>query len=401
MDWGERLKAAWRGEVSNADLGAMFAATAGLANLKQALSDQRLAADIEHSGYEWRALLAVGRIAAPLWLADALVSLAGAFYDAETQAHPDHSSSISPYTYDLVATLLAPVEDIIADVTAALADPGRRASLSAPLGIGPGRDLAAFAPPVPPPAPYAHGLATGARRVHTSAAAALAEAKATVAKAPAPDWLAAGFRRVDGSLQAAGARLDVVEVRLTPLVGEHGGVSAALTDVCRDLWLVVDTAVVAGQVISDPHLLPEAVAVSRSAEPPATPPSPALPPLPPLGQRTRRVALPQIAEGVPALPAAPEAPRGTPLHVVTTPSPPSRPDLPLPAIGGGPDALARPAPGAPSVDASLPAIGDAAQPPEAGSPPSSHTPRSTPSSQPGAKDAQPDDESGFRLPDIG
>ncbi|MGH2514701.1 MAG: hypothetical protein ACRDHP_03515, partial [Ktedonobacterales bacterium] len=160
MAWDARLKAAWHGEASGADLAAMFAATAGLAALKQSLADRRLEAEIEQSGHDWRAVLAVGRTAAPLWLADALVGLAGALYDAETRAHPDRptsSASVSRVTYEAVVALLAPVEDVLASVTAALADPNARATLTRPLRVGPGGDIAGDDPPGPASLTYTQG----------------------------------------------------------------------------------------------------------------------------------------------------------------------------------------------------------------------------------------------------
>jgi len=227
----------------------LFAATAGLSELRQALEDHRLAAKIEaahieHAGDHvsdgWRALLAVGQIAAPLWRADALVDLAGAFYDAEAQSHPDRPSSISPCTHDLVAALLSPVEDIIADVTAALADPQSRHDAGRPATYRARRRHRRGAPlPIPSPSPTYAGLATGARRLHTAAAADLAAAQAAVAASSPPDWLAAGLRRLDGELQATGARLDMAEVRLAAALGPGGGDYSSLASVCRDLWAIV------------------------------------------------------------------------------------------------------------------------------------------------------------------
>jgi hypothetical protein len=381
--WNARLKAAWRGEVSGADLSAMFAATARLATLQQALEDRRLAAEIDHVGHDWRAVLAVGQIAAPLWLADALVNLAQAFYDAETQSHPDRPSSVSPYTHDLVAALLAPVEDIIADVTAALADPGHLPALTAPLRVGPGGDIAEGAPPDPVLVPYARGLLAGAVRVHTSAATELMSVQAAIVRSPSPDWLAAGLRRLDGELQAAGARLDMDEARLTALVGTHSGDPAALAAIGRDLWLIVGIAITAGQMLSDPHLLPEAVAAPRhdvgAPSAPSTQPAPVVPlpaPLPPAmppPAPVDHVVLPRIDAGA------------APLR--------ERRDAPSPA--------SHPAAAPPSADLSLPSIGgDPSQPvaPDA-APPSK--PRKDASQRPESPATEADDSPSVQFPDIG
>lgn len=391
MEWGARLTVAWHGQGATADLGALFAATAGLTGLQQALEDRRLAAEIEHIGHDWRAVLAVGQLAAPLWLAGTLVSLAGAFYDAATQAqtqarsqpnshHLTHSTlpdqaeqasgsasvpvSVSPYTHDLVAALLAPLEDIIADVTAALADPAHRTALTVPLHVGPGGTVAPLALPVPLPVHYAQGLATGVRRVHTSALATLAWVQTTVARSPspAPTWLAAGLRRLDGVLQAAAARLDMAEIHLAPLVvgvgageparqrGARGGSSdsQALAAVCQDLWRIVDTVVVAGQEVADPHLLPEAFsAAPASLDIPVPnvpePPQAASRPLPSSQAQEQRMRptplpLPHIAEGAPSLHERQTA----------TPPPPATPDS---RISASSDALDAP-------EVALPTIGD-------------------------------------------
>lgn len=389
MDWGARLRAAWHGEVSNADLGAMFAATARLADLQQALADRRLAAQIEHTGHDWRALLAVGPISAPLWLADALVGIAGALYDTESPAPADHSAVISAYTHDLIADLLAPVEDIFADVTAALADPGHHTALTRPLHVGPGGDIAAGRLPDLPRSPYARGLASGARRIHTSAAAALADARSVVTRAESPQWLEAGLRRLDGELQGAGARLDVIEVRLPPLLEQHGGDAAALAAACRDLWTVIDAAVVAGQVTADPHLLPEARAAAEHAAPAATPWTPPAPPQAP-PRHVRPVTLPRIAEGAPDARQSAAATGEPDPHAAP-------PTLSLPIVGGQETNSSSPTKQS-VAPISLPEIGGSPEPSTTAPGPEhpSHMNR------PGSGDPPTqDEEQRFRLPDIG
>ena len=413
MDWGARLKAAWRGEVSGADLGAMFAATASLSGVQQALADRRLAAEIEHAGDDWRALLAVGRIAAPLWLADALVNLAGAFYDTETQSHPDRPTAVSPYTHDLVAALLSPVEDIIADVTAALADPDRRTTLTVPMHLAPASNGDIGTLPDPVPVLYARGLATGARRIHTSAASALTDAQQMVDKSPSPDWLTAGLRRLSGEIQSAGARLDMDEVRLAPLAGERAGDTSALAAVCRDLWNIVDSAVVVGQMASDPHLLPEAASVTSH---PVTPPSRPLapPPAPPPPRQpahevhevheVRAAPLPRIAEGAPSPGDSSET-----SQAARPSASPAAPDVSLPAIGDAP-AAAPPEHTLPAVeprsDVPLPAVGEAplsppASPPAANPTPAPAQPHPDASRRPGSSASEDVGEPLVRFPEIG
>lgn len=367
--WNTRLKATWRGEVPNADLTAMFAATAGLSALQQALEDLRLSTELDQAGNAWRTLLAVGRIAAPLWLADALVGLAGIFYDTESQAHPNRSASLSPAIHDLVAALLAPVEDIIADVTAALADPGHRTALVAPLRVGPGGDIARHALPDPATVSYVRGLSAGAARVHTAAAVALAAAKAALAPPPAPDWLARGIQRIDGELQAARARLDMSDVHVASLVGTHSDDAAALAQIARDLWLIVGTSIAAGQMLTDPHLLPEAAAAAAAspdigaarvwtAAPPAAPPrQPTHAPLPP-PTLERPVALPRIDPGAAPLRERRDA-HGPPSALPHPTQPPA--EVTLPAIGA-------PAPSPPPAEREAPTPAHQPQPPSPDAP---------------------------------
>jgi hypothetical protein len=332
MAWDARLKAAWHGEASGTDLTAMFAATAGLSGLKQSLEDHRLEAKIQHTGHDWRAVLAVGRIAAPLWLADTLVGLAGALYDAETRSHPERPSSVSRITFEGVAALLAPVEDIIADVTAALVDSTHRTALSVPLHVGPGGDIASDPPRGPVSLAYTQGLAAGARQVHTAASAALVSVRTEVARSDSPNWLLAGLQRLDGELQGAGARLDMSETRLTALVGTRTVDPAALAAVCTDLWRIVDTATVAGQRIADPHLLPGAADSQYSASSAPSRVPPASSPLAPSRRAPPKidaVPLPHIDPG-----AAPLLQRRDMLPpAARSAAAPPPPEVALPVIG--------------------------------------------------------------------
>lgn len=354
MDVNARLRATWRGDVSGADLVALFAAMESLRGAQQALETRRLAAEVEHTGHEWRVFLAIGPVAAPLWLADALKSLAEAFYAAETDAHPERPSTVSAYTHDLVAALLTPVEDLLAEATAMLADPNHPSPLVAPLHVGPGGDIADGEMPRPLPLPYAQGLLSGATRVHTAASSALLALRTDLATADPPDWLTTGIERLDGTLQAAGARLDISERRLASQLATRRNTQradpVALDGICRDLWSVVDVAVVAGQLLADPHLLPEAVTAvqagpsqssptpssSSAPEAPATdvvrmrpPTHPPVHPAPSVGRREEQAILPRIDTG-----AAPLTQRRFSVsHVSQTPSE-TPVDVEFPTIGG-------------------------------------------------------------------
>jgi hypothetical protein len=303
MSWNARLRATWHGEVPSADLVAMFAATARLTGLQQELEDRRLAARIDNVGHDWRVVLAVGAIAAPLWLADALAGLAGAFYDAEISSHPDRQSSVRAYVHDLVTTLLAPVEDLIAEVTASLADPARGPILQAALRIGLGGDIVGDELPDPPFLAYVQGLSTGVIRLQTSAATTLLDVRKEVTQSPAPDWLTAGLARLDGVLQAAGARQEMCTERLESLVATHTSDPAALESLSRELWMVVESSIQAGQVLADPHLMPEAATAgaSRHLSPAPTAPLPPFatrPPKPAPPSPVESITLPEIDPGV-------------------------------------------------------------------------------------------------------
>lgn len=357
MDLNARLQAAWRGDVSGADLASMFAAVAGLSGPQQALEARRLAAQVEQAGHEWRVRLLLGPVAASLWLADALKSLAEDFYTAETDAHPERPSLLSMYTHDLVATLLLPVEDLLAEASAMLADPNHRPPLIAPVRVGPGENIANGDLPQPVAMPYARGLRTAATRVHTSASSTLVEMRAEANHSEAPDWLLAGIRRLDGNLQAAGARLDISERRLDALVTRRSDDPVALDAICRDLWSVVNVAFVAGQTLADPHLLPEAAATREREARPSAPPAPhntyTAPPAPrshpPLREealqlpridagaaplREEALQLPRIEAGAAPLRERPQNP---------PPPPPTSSQVPFPVIGESPAPDAPPA----------------------------------------------------------
>lgn len=383
MDWGEILRAAWRGEVPDADLRASLAATAGLAPLQQALDDRLLAARIENPSQDWRAILAVGRIAAPLWLAGALVTVAGVFFDAASAPRAGRPpASMDAGVHDLIASLLAPVEDLAAATSAALADASRRPFLVAPLHIGPSGEITTPPAPNPPYAVYLRGLAKAARDLHTTVAAALAATRATIGTTAPPDWLTAGFQGVDAALKAAGTRLDMAEVRLGALERPDG--AAGSGTLCHDYWTILDTALVSGQTVADPHLLPGARSTPTNATPTNATPTPRMssPPAPspsrPRAQPHPAFALPQVAEGAPTASDRPISAQPASGTMAT----PAR-DITLPIIGAPPGGAAptpMPAPNAlPTIatasPGALPTIGAPAD-----SPPRSEHTHSTPAS---------------------
>ena len=378
MSWGARLQAALSGDVSGADVASMLAATAPLADLARELADRRLGAELDHAGHEWRVCMALAPMAAPLWLGEALVTIAQSLVEAEAAGHPDRPYDLSPLAHALAATLLQPVETTIAEVSAALVDPARPTGLTAPLTVGPRGVIAAWALPAPVPLAYARGLLLAATRVQGAAQVALDDTASLVGRSPAPDWLMAALRRVGGELRAARVRLDAAEVRLAPLLRAPRADYSTLPALCAELWDVLNTALVSGQMLRDPHLLPGAPpphaptpdaqapsarpivreprpSIVREQRPPISPapitarptiaaaPSPR-PPTPP--QAERPFALPNVGDGVREAPAPLPAPTRREPDQSTTPLPTPHPHNEAPALPliGAPDASATPAP---------------------------------------------------------
>ncbi len=326
MSWGARMKAALSGDVSGVDVAAMLAAAGSLSALGQELADRRLAAELDHAGHEWRVCMALAPIAAPLWLGEALVTFAGSLVEAEAAAHPDRPSDLSPVAYALAVAALRPVTAIVAEVSATLVDPSRPSSLTAPLTVGPRGAVAAYPLPIPVPAPYPRGLLHAAALIQGAAQAALNDAEALVGRSPAPGWLTAALRRVGGELRAAQARLDMAEVRLGALLRASRADEEALLALCADLWDALNTGLVIGQMVREPHLLPGAPTAAPAVEPRAVthpamsfPPSaspapPASPPdarqgvRPPVAAPERPLTLPEVGDGVRDVPRDAPAP---------------------------------------------------------------------------------------------
>ncbi len=370
MSWGARLQAALSGDVSGADVSSMLAATAPLTDLSRDLADRRLGAELDHVGHEWRVCMALAPMAAPLWLGEALVTIAQSFVEAEAAGHPDRPYDLSPLAHALAVLLLQPVETTIAEVSAALVDPARPTGLTAPLTVGPRGAIAAYLIPDPVPLPYAHGLLLAATRVQGAAQVALDDTASLVGRSPAPDWLTAALRRVGGELRAARVRLDAAGVRLAPLLRAPRADYNTLPALCAELWDVLNTALVTGQMLREPHLLPGAPpphAPTPDAQAPTAPPlvreqrapispAPVMPrpiitatpsPRPPTPPKVERpVVLPSVGDGVREAPAPLPAPARREPDQTATPLPTQQPQekaLALPMIGV-PDASATPAP---------------------------------------------------------
>jgi hypothetical protein len=402
MSWGARLQAALSGDVSGADVSSMLAATAPLMDLSRALADRRLSAELDHAGHEWRVCMTLAPMAAPLWLGEALVTIAQSFVEAEAAGHPDRPYDLSPLAHALAVLLLQPVETTIAEVSAALVDPNRPTGLTAPLTVGPRGVIAAYLIPDPVPLPYARGLLLSATRVQGAAQVALDDTTALVGRSPAPDWLTAALRRVGGELRAARARLDADEIRLTPLLRAPRADYNTLPALCAELWDVLNTALVTGQMLREPHLLPGA--------PTPHAPTPDVPAPP-----SRPVVREQWAPISPAPVTQRPAIAATPSQRPPTPPKAERPVV-LPSVGDGvreaPAPLPTPARREPDqaiTPASAPHPHDEAPalpmigPSDASPTPASRHPRHEPPAQPTHDGGYGDSEEprGFQLPRIG
>ena len=371
MTWAERIRATWNGDMAGGDVQALLAASGSLDILRQQLADRRLSAQIDNIGEEWRVPAAIAPLTLPLWLGDSLVTLARSLCDAEAEAHPDRPNTLSAASHSLAVAALRPIETIVAEASAAAADPGRPRWLTAVVMVGPRGEVAAQSLPMPIPAGYVTGLMLAAERLHGAAGMLLAELTALLKPSEPPAWLAAAIQRVKGDLAAAGTRLAMLRTRLNMVVPDPQHFQAgmqgdSLPPLCHDLWEVLNAALVGGQRLSDPRLLPGA----RETPPPPAPRSPAQPnrpfpsaptsvvpvvstpprPMPPPPARVERALdLPDIQ----ALPAQYPPHR----QLVTDDQPqPAKPRPPqpssLPEIGGRPAASGptkKPAPALPEI----------------------------------------------------
>lgn len=310
MTWAERIRASLSGDLAGGDVRALLAASSSLDLLRQQLGDRRLSAQIDHIGEEWRVLAAIAPLAMPLWLGDGLVTLARGICDGEAEAHPDRPQALSVASHALAVAVLRPIETIVAETSAAAADPGRPPWITAAVMVGPRGEVAAFSLPAPIPVGYITGLSLAAERLHGAAGILLAELTTLLQPSQPPTWLTAGIQRVKGDLAAAGARLAMLRTRLTMLTpdGQHFSVgNDTLAPICHDLWEVINTALVGGQRLSDPRLFPGA----RAADAPPVRPAPTVSsPYP-----SQRVAAPHVPVAPPPAPPRTAPPTQPPPRV--------------------------------------------------------------------------------------
>lgn len=314
MSWTDRLRAALSGDVAGVDVDAMLAATAPLDALHQALDDRRLSSRINHVGDEWRVIVEAANLAAPLWLADSLIVLAQGLREAAADGHPDRARAWSAAAHDLAVALLQPLEALVAEASAAAADPNRPTRLTAAVMAGPRGEIAAAPLPAPVAPDYLSGLVLAAERLHGAASQLLGDAEGLLHAETTPAWLTAGSQRVKGDLAAAGARFAMVRTRLNAMLPDPARFRPGVTDaapatLCMEIWDIVNTALVAGQRLAEPRLLPGAPATDASSRRAA--------PAEPVGSGPASAA----AVRAPAAPPQPPAPKPS--------APPSTPRRPI------------------------------------------------------------------------
>ena len=293
--WGARIKAAISGEVDGADVRALLASTVPLTTLQQALADRRLEAEIGQQGEEWRVAVDLSEVAAPLWLAEAAVTLAGSLVDAEDEAHPARPGALSAVSHYHAMVLLEPVGQILSAVSATLVDPTRRTNLPLPLlfgqqAIATDRSLSSL------PVAYLRGLLLGADRIEGAAQAALEATSALVGRSAAPPALSGGLQHLRGDLAAAGASLEIQRAAAAALLVSSAA-GTALPQLAAALWTGIDALLRIGQLANAPRLLPGFALPAPPRLP--NPPSVAQPPersYQPRPQRSAPVPAPRQAD---------------------------------------------------------------------------------------------------------
>ena len=266
--WGARIKAAISGEVDGADVRALLASTVPLTALQQSLADRRLEAEIGHQGEEWLVAVELSEIAAPLWFADAATTLAGSLIDAEAEAHPTRSGTLSAVSHYHAMILLEPVGQILSAVSATLADPSRRTNIPLPLLVGQqaiatDRTLSVL------PVAYLRGLLLGADRIEGAAQAALEATAALVERSAAPVGLSGGIQHLRGDMAAAGASLGIQRAAAAALLASPA-TGTALPQLAAALWNGIDAMLRIGQLANAPRLVP-GFALPTPPRPPRTP----------------------------------------------------------------------------------------------------------------------------------
>jgi hypothetical protein len=261
QSWAGKIKSAIEGMVDGADARARLASTASLASLRQQIADRRLDAELANIDAPWRVPFVLAPIAAPLWLAESLVTLAQSFGDAESEAHPDRPAMMFALTHGQILVLLEPVDLLQGDISGILADPNRRPALPLPQAARPFAHTNAGLLTDRIPVPYARGLLAGAMSLAGSTHLLIDDYGKLFKHASAPAWLSSGLTTIDGDIAAAQTRLDAADLRASPVLRQSQPDQAALRELVVDLWDLANTYLKVGQLVSAPALLPGAQAL--------------------------------------------------------------------------------------------------------------------------------------------
>jgi hypothetical protein len=320
QSWADKIKSALEGLVDGADARARLASAASLASLRRQLADRRLDAELAHIDQPWRVPFTLAPIAGLIQLAEALVTLAQSFSDAEAEAHLDRPTMMSALTHSQILELLEPVDTLQGDISGVLADPNRRPALPLPRLIRPFAHTNAGLMAERIPLPYARGLLAGALSLAGATQILSADYGGFFQHPSAPPWLSAGFATIRGDLAAAQIRLEAVELRAAPILRQSQPDEAALRTLVVDLWDLTNRYLMAAQQISAPALLPGARPLPGTAAAG--------------NQGQARQARTGSTRG--ASPSAnPQPPAAGPAH--TSPAPETPPPIvAMPEIGGAP-----------------------------------------------------------------
>ena len=305
--WADKFRNALEGTVDGSDALARLAATTQLSGFRAQLADRRLEAQIAWVAEPWRVPIAIAPIAAPVWLADWLVTLAQSLVEAEANAHPERSTAMAPLTRGQVLALLDPVETLLSELSGMLVDPHRRSTFNLPMLLKPYTRATTGLQTERIPVPYVRGLLAGASSVAGSVQTLAADYQVFFADSTAPDLLRSGMSGLRGDLADSQSRLDACDIRVSAFSRGQSPEDAALRDLSLELWAVTTAVFSSGQLLAAPTLLPGVASKLAGARQLEQPPRPSAP----SGEIAAR---PAEAEAVPRppLPEPPVLPRALP-----------------------------------------------------------------------------------------
>ena len=155
-----------------------------------------------------------------------------------------------------IIELLGPVEALLSEMSAMLADRYRKSTIGAPLQLAPYAQGDAGLHLARVPAAYVRGLLDGARSTALSVQTLAADYQGFFTHATSPDWLQTAFSGLQGELAAAQSRIDACAVRVTVLLHKQRPEEDALRDLANDLWSLITAVLLCGQQIAAPSCCP-------------------------------------------------------------------------------------------------------------------------------------------------